>query len=97
MLHATRHSAYHGVNDGFLVVLPDVVIEEDVLDGRVEGVHPEGLPPHQGARVLGPPVGRRRRGGGRRREIGRKWERSVEDMRGEEIRGQEGRREREGL
>ena len=62
MLHATRHSAYHGVNDGFLVVLPDVVIEEDVLDGRVEGVHPEGLPPHQGARVLGPPGGRRRRG-----------------------------------
>ena len=46
VLHAT---AYHGVNNGFLVVLPDVVVEEDVLDGRVEGVHPEGLPPQQGA------------------------------------------------
>lgn len=43
------------MDDGVLVVLPDVVVYEDVLHPLVKGVHPEGLPPTDGEGVGGPP------------------------------------------
>lgn len=109
VIHVTRElhasSVYHGVNDGVLVVLPDVVVEEDVLDGRVKGVHPQGLPPQQGVGVPGPPGNRG--GGGEERErreeryrekpgerkIGKQGEREMDET-GEE-RTKEERRDRE--
>lgn len=45
------------MHDGVVVVLPDVVVDEDVLDGRVEGVDPQRLPAADGEGVRGPPGG----------------------------------------
>lgn len=41
---------------GVLIVLPDVVVYEDVLDVAVEGVDPQWLPPTDGEGVTGPPT-----------------------------------------
>lgn len=43
------------MNDGVLIILPDVIIYEDVLHVLVKGVDPEGLPPTDGEGVAGPP------------------------------------------
>lgn len=44
-----------GMHDGVVVVLPDVVVNEDVLDVKVKGVDPQGLPAADGEGVRGPP------------------------------------------
>lgn len=44
-----------GMHDGVVVVLPDVVVYEDVLDGPVEGVDPQWLSAADGESVRGPP------------------------------------------
>lgn len=45
------------MHDGVLVVLPDVVVEEDVLNSRVKGVDPERLPAMDGEGLSDPPGG----------------------------------------
>lgn len=47
--------AHLWMHDGAGVILHDVVIDEDVLDGRVEGVDPQRLPTADGEGVRGPP------------------------------------------
>lgn len=50
-----RVHANLGMHDGVVVVLPDVVVDEDVLDGWVKGVDPQRLPTADGEGVRGPP------------------------------------------
>lgn len=45
------------MHNGVLVVLPDVVVDEDVLNSRVKGVDPERLPSMDGVVVNDPPGG----------------------------------------
>lgn len=57
MCGCTASRRYLGMHDGILVVLSDVVVDEDVLDMLVEGVHPQRLPPPDGEGITGPPEG----------------------------------------
>lgn len=43
------------MHDGVGVILPDVVVDEDVLDGQVKGVDPQWLSAADGESVGGPP------------------------------------------
>lgn len=56
------------MHDGVLVVLPDVVVDEDVLNSRVEGVDPERLPATDGVGVSDPPGGDGQDGGVKKRK-----------------------------
>lgn len=48
---------YLGMNNGILIILPYVVIYEDVLNVVVERVDPQRLPPADGVCVSSPPGG----------------------------------------
>lgn len=50
------------MNDGVLVILPDVIIYKDVLHILVKGVDPKRLPPTNGEGVSGPPEEDKNRG-----------------------------------
>lgn len=46
---------YLGVNDGICIIQPDVVINEDVVNVRIVGVYPQGLPTVGRELISGPP------------------------------------------
>lgn len=46
---------YQGMNNGVRVVQPDVVVNEDVVNIRIMGVNPQGLPTPGRELISGPP------------------------------------------
>lgn len=48
-------AAYLGMNNGVLIVQPDVVIDEDVVNAGIMGVNPQGLPTPGRELISGPP------------------------------------------
>lgn len=48
-------ATYLGVNNGVSIIQPDVVINEDVLNVRIMGVYPQGLPTPGRELISGPP------------------------------------------
>lgn len=56
------------MHDGVLVILPDVVVDEDVLNSRVEGINPERLPATDGEGVSDPPGGDGQDGHGEKKQ-----------------------------
>lgn len=48
-------ATYLGVNNGVSIVQPDVVINEDVVNVRIMGVYPQGLPTLRRELISGPP------------------------------------------
>lgn len=48
-------ATYLGVNNGVSIVQPDVVINEDVMNVRIMGVYPQGLPTLGRELIPGPP------------------------------------------
>lgn len=54
----TEAKTHLWMDDGVFVILSNVVIDEDVLDILVEGVHPQRFPSQDGVGVPGPPTDR---------------------------------------
>lgn len=51
-----QQAQYLGADNGVRIIQPDVVINADVVNVRVVGVNPQGLPTLAGEVVSGPPA-----------------------------------------